>query len=321
LTSITFVNDQVPGIRRRRRGKRFVYLSPTGRELNGSVAERINALAIPPAWSDVWICSDPNGHIQATGRDARGRKQYRYHAHYRQQREKAKFRDLVPFGEALGALRTRIDRDLRSPALTQDRVVAAVVALIGQTFARVGNEAYARTNKTFGITTLRNSHVDVCGTHLRMQFVGKGNKEFDLDCCDPRVARLVRRLQDLPGQRLFQYLSDDDEVRAVSSTNVNDYLRDATGIDATAKTFRTWGATLLAAQSLLEADNLNAALRPVADALGNTLAVCKASYVHPTVIRRYEDGSLAQRWAEGPARAANRVSADERKLLHVLRTS
>jgi DNA topoisomerase-1 len=321
LTSINFVNDQTAGIRRRRRGKRFAYFNSAGRELNGKVSARIDALAIPPAWTDVWICPDTAGHIQATGRDARGLKQYRYHAQYRQGRERAKFRDLIPFGEALGALRTRIDSDLRSPALTHDRVVAGVVSLIGETFVRVGNEAYARTNKTFGITTLRTNHVDVSGTHLRLHFVGKGGKEFDLDCCEPRVARLVRRLQDLPGQRLFQYVDDDGEVRSISSTNVNDYLRDATGIEATAKTFRTWGATLLAAQNLLDADNLNEALRPVADALGNTLAVCKSSYVHPTVIKRYEDGSLSELWAAGPARAANRVSADERKLLGVLRSS
>ena len=329
--AITFVSDAVPGIRRRRRGKRFVYLTPTGRELNGDVAKRIDALAIPPAWTDVWICADECGHIQATGRDARGRKQYRYHAQFRQGRERAKFKNLIPFGEALGALRARIDTDLRAPALTHDRVVAGVVSLIGETFLRVGNEAYARTNKTFGITTLRSNHVDVSGTHLHLQFVGKGGKEFDVDCCAPRVARLVRRLQDLPGQRLFQYLDDDGEVRAISSHDVNEYLREATGVDATAKTFRTWGASLLAAQELVLLDppqsetearrEINAALRPVANALGNTLAVCKASYVHPTVLKRYEDGSLAQRWNAGPKRAANHLNAGERRLLCILRGS
>ncbi|HVV36315.1 MAG TPA: hypothetical protein VHC63_06895 [Acidimicrobiales bacterium] len=308
MSGITFVSDQTPGIRRQRRGraKHFTYISPTGRELNGAVAARINALAIPPAWTDVWICPDPNGHIQATGRDARGRKQYRYHPQYRQGRERAKFRNLVPFGEALGALRARIDTDLRSPTLTYERVVAGVVALIGETFVRVGNESYARTNETYGITTLRTNHVDVSGTHLHLCFVGKGGKEFDLDCCHPRVARLVRRLQDLPGQRLFQYVDDDGVVRAVSSNNVNDYLRTATGVDATAKTFRTWGASLLAAQQLRvdPPPKLNDALRPVADALGNTLAVCKASYVHPRVIALHEKGTLHDAWARGPARAA-----------------
>jgi DNA topoisomerase-1 len=328
---ISFVTDEVPGIRRRRRGKKFVYVSPTGRELNGTIAKRIDALAFPPAWTDVWICPDESGHIQATGRDARGRKQYRYHSQFRQGRERAKFRNLIPFGEALGALRRRIDADLRSPALTHDRVVAGVLSLIGETFLRVGNEAYARENKTFGITTLRTNHVDVTGTHLRLRFVGKGGKEFDVACCEPRVARLVRRLQDLPGQRLFQYLDDDGEVRAIASNDVNDYLRDATGVDATAKTFRTWGATLLAAKQLVVLDppqtdtearrELNAALRPVADALGNTLAVCKASYVHPMVIKRYEDGSLTERWNAGPTRAANRVTAEERRLLCILRGS
>jgi DNA topoisomerase-1 len=318
--SINYVTDQQPGIRRRRRGKRFRYFNASGRELNGKVAERIDALAIPPAWTDVWICPDASGHIQATGRDAAGRKQYRYHAQYRQRRERAKFRDLVPFGEALGKLRTRIDTDLRSPVLTRDRVVAAIASLIGETFVRVGNDAYARTNKTYGITTLKSSHVDVNGTHLRLKFVGKGGKEFDLDCCEPRVARVVRRLQDLPGQRLFQYVDDDGKTCAISSNDVNDYLREATGIDATAKTFRTWGATLMAAQQLLDADDLNDGLRPVAEALGNTLAVCRASYVHPAVIARFEDGSLAEQWAAGPSRGANKLTADERRLLAVLRS-
>jgi DNA topoisomerase-1 len=318
--SINFVTDQQPGIRRRKRGKRFVYVSPTGRELNGNIAKRIDALAIPPAWTDVWICTDEAGHIQATGRDARGRKQYRYHNDFRQGRENAKFRNLVPFGEALGKLRTRIDADLRTPALTHDRVVAAVIALIGETFMRVGNDAYARTNKTYGITTLRSKHVDVNGTSLRLHFVGKGGKEFDVECSEPRVARLVRRLQDLPGQRVFQYVGDDGSTCAISSTDVNTYLREATGVDATAKTFRTWGATLMAAQNLLTADTLNNGLRPVAEALGNTLAVCKSSYVHPTVIKRYEDGSLPERWAAGPSRGANKLSADERRLLALLKT-
>jgi DNA topoisomerase-1 len=326
-TSITYVNDQTPGITRRGR-KKFVYVSPNGRELNGKVRERIESLAIPPAWTDVWICPDPSGHIQATGRDARGRKQYRYHDGYRQRRERAKFRDLVPFGEALGALRARIDQDLRSPTLSQERVVAAVVSLIGQTYARVGNDAYARTNKSFGVTTLRNGHVEVSGSHLRLRFVGKGGKLYDLSCCDARVARVVRRCQDLPGQRLFQYENDDGTTCALTSSDVNDFLREATGIDATAKTFRTWGATLLAAQNLVPVETpdsdtalrraVNDALRPVADALGNTLAVCRASYVHPTVLKRFEDGSLAQRWADGPSRAGGGLVADERRLLHVL---
>jgi DNA topoisomerase-1 len=330
VASIIYVSDQEAGIRRRRRGKKFTYLSPRGRELNGSVAKRIDALAIPPAWTDVWICPDPSGHIQATGRDARGRKQYRYHTQYRRRRELAKFRDLAPFGEALGGLRKRIDEDLRSPALSQDRVVAAVVSLIGQTFGRVGNDAYARENKTFGITTLRSDHVDINGSHLRMCFVGKGGKEFDLACCDPRIARVVRRCQDLPGQRLFQYVNDDGQNCAVTSTDINDYLRDATGLDATAKTFRTWGATLLATQVLAELPppesdaefrrELNAALRPVADALGNTVAVCRASYVHPKVIDCFERGSLPEQWSSGPSRAAHRLTADERRLLAILKS-
>ncbi|HUR77491.1 MAG TPA: hypothetical protein VMZ22_06065 [Acidimicrobiales bacterium] len=325
---ITYVNDQTPGISRRVRADQFRYFSPSGRELNGKTKQRIDALAIPPAWIDVWICPDPSGHIQATGRDARGRKQYRYHSQFRQGRERAKFRDLTAFGAALPALRARIDTDLRNPTLGEDRVLAAVVSLIGHTFVRVGNDGYARTNKTFGITTLRNAHVDVSGDHLRLRFVGKGGKAFDVGCCDGRVARVVRRLQDLPGQRLFQYLDDDGAVRAVTSTDVNNYLRSATGIDATAKTFRTWGATRLAAEGLVELETpqsqaefgraVNTALRPVADALGNTVAICRASYVHPVILKRFEDGTLPKRWNAGPSRAAGGLTRDERRVLHVL---
>jgi DNA topoisomerase-1 len=328
--AISYVRDDQPGIARRGL-KRFRYVDALGHEVSAEERRRIEALAIPPAWTNVWICPNPAGHIQATGRDARGRKQYRYHTGFRSRREKAKFRDLVPFGEALGKVRARVDADLRQPQLTRERVVAAVLSLMGQTYVRVGNHGYARQNKTYGLTTLRVHHVELsAGGHLHLNFVGKGGKAVDVTCCDARLARVVRRCQDLPGQHLFQYLNDDGEPSVVSSNDVNDYLRATTGLDATAKTFRTWGASLLAAQSLLAFDppqsptefgrSVNEALKPVAQTLGNTVAVCRNSYVHPTVLHRFDDGSLAERWAAGPTRSASGLSADERRLLALLRS-
>ena len=328
---ITFVRDDSPGIRREGRA-RFRYVDTRGREVSDTVRKRIEALAIPPAWEHVWICPDPQGHIQATGRDARGRKQYRYHSAFRRRRERAKFRGLVPFGEGLGVLRKRVDGDLRSTNLSRSRVLAAVVALLDQTYIRVGNEGYARDNKTFGLTTLRCRHVDVRGDRLHLRFNGKGGKVFDLTCCDPRLARVVRRCQDLPGQLLFQYVDDDGKPSSISSGDLNDYLRETTGLeDATAKTFRTWGASLLAAELFAELDPpppssaaelgriVNATLAPVAQTLGNTVAVCRASYVHPKVLDTFEQGTLGPAWREGPSRARQGLSAEERRLRGVLR--
>lgn len=324
--TLSFVRDDGPGIRRKGK-KRFAYVTPSGREVSRADRDRIVSLAIPPAWTDVWICPDADGHIQATGRDARGRKQYRYHPAYRRRRENAKFRNLVEFGEGLGALRKQIDKDLRSPALSRERILAAIVSLLDRTYVRVGNESYARSNKTFGLSTLRCRHVDVHGETLRLHFTGKGGKEFDVACCDGRLARVVRRCQELPGQVLFQYVDDDGSARPVTSTEINEYLRDAVGADVTAKSFRTWGASLLAAQGLsnLEVPDSDAALRrvekaalqPVADQLGNTVAVCRASYVHPKVLRAFEAGTLATHWAK-PTRAAGGLVADERRLLRLL---
>lgn len=322
MTAITFVRDDGPGIARMGR-KRFRYVDAAGRALTNGEVARIKALAIPPAWTDVWICPDPSGHIQATGRDAKGRKQYRYHPSFRQRREKVKFQQLIPFGESLSTLRAQVDRDLRSSALSRERVLAAVVALMERTYVRVGNDRYAKTNKTFGLTTLRCRHVDVSGNRLAMRFVAKGGKDVAIECCDARLARVIRRCQDLPGQLLFQYLDDNGDPSPVSSHDVNDYLRTTTGIDATAKTFRTWGATLLAAQELVPLESsasLVKALQPVAERLHNTVTVCRNSYIHPTVIARFEDGTLPELWDAGPRRGANRLSVDERKLLHVLRS-
>ena len=323
------VSDDEPGIERHGRS-RFQYVRQTNRKpvRSGRDLERIKALAIPPAWTDVWICADPNGHIQATGRDARGRKQYRYHPAFRQRRERRKFDQLVPFGKSLSDLRAALDRDLRQNQLGRERVLAAVVSLLELTYVRVGNEAYARENRSYGLTTLKCSHVDVEGSRLKMHFRGKGGKWLDVSCCDARLARVVRRCQELPGQQLFQYENGDGGVAHVTSTDVNDYLRDVTGLDATAKTFRTWGATLMAAEHLAILDPpasereatrvANDVLRDVAAELGNTLAVCRASYVHPVVLETFATGQLHDQWQAGPTRARKRVSAAERKLLRVL---
>lgn len=289
MPAISFVSDDEPGIRRVGDDE-FRYVRETTRTEVKAPKElaRIRALAVPPAWTDVWICADTNGHIQATGRDAKGRKQYRYHAQFRNKRERRKFDQLAPFGHALRDLRAQVDTDLRRPVLSRERVVAAVVSLLQQTYVRIGNEAYARENKSFGLTTLRCAHLQLNGTAMRLRFTGKGGKRFDVTCCDPRLCRVVRRCRELPGQPLFQYLDDDAEPCAVTSTDVNEYLRNATQLDATAKTFRTWGASLLAAQQLVRVEApaserdaaraINAALGPVAAQLGNTIAVCRASY-------------------------------------------
>jgi DNA topoisomerase-1 len=328
--TLSYVSDDEPGIERRG-VKRPRYVSQaTGRQVRDAAAlARIRSLAVPPAWTDVWICPDPDGHIQATGRDARGRKQYRYHPAFRRRRERHKFYALVPFGEALGTLRTTVDADLRSPVLSRPRVLAAMVTLLEATYIRVGNEGYARENRTYGLTTLRERHVEVEGSELRLTFVGKGGKRFEVSCFDRRLARVVRRCQDLPGQALFQYLDDDGNPTPVTSTDVNEYLRTATDVDSTAKTFRTWGGTLLAAQQLVDleppaseraaASAIKEALGPVCDRLGNTFAVCRASYVHPKVLTMFEEGRLVDRWEKGPKRPAGGLEAEERKLLHVLR--
>jgi len=328
---LTFSSDEEPGIRRRGT-KRFRYDD----EATGSVVrdkrtlERINALVIPPAWTNVWICAAANGHIQATGRDARARKQYRYHAAYRSQREREKFADLIPFGEALGPLRARLRDDLDGRAWDFDHVVALVVALLDCTHVRVGNVHYARENGTFGLTTLRNKHVqEPSRGPLRLQFVGKGGKEHDVAIDDAELARQVRRCRQLPGQQLFQWVDVTGERHPVRSGDVNERLRELTGLELTAKTFRTWGASVRAAALLADAGEpasareanreIIAAVDEVAQVLGNTRAVARASYVHPAVLAAFEAGRLEDWWRDGPSRAGSGLKADERKLLAVLR--
>jgi DNA topoisomerase I len=306
--SLHYSSDRRPGIRRVRRGRGFGYLDVQGRTIRDrEVIERIRSLAIPPAWTDVWICPSANGHLQATGRDARGRKQYRYHPRYRAARERAKYDRLTAVVRALPRIRRRVRRDLRRRGLPREKVLATIVQLLEWTLIRVGNREYARDNQSYGLTTLRGRHARVEGSRVRFRFRGKGGRTHEVDVRDRRLARIVRSCQDLPGQELFQYLDEDGNPVDVRSEDVNDYLRDAAGEDVTAKDFRTWAGTLLAYRALrvLAAESsgsaperesrkaLLAAVRATAARLGNTAAVCRKSYIHPAVLDAHLDGRLA----------------------------
>jgi DNA topoisomerase I len=301
---LTYVSTDEPGIERRRAGKGFVYRAPDGRRIGDPrIVARIRALAIPPAWRNVWICARPEGHIQAIGFDARGRRQYRYHPDFRQLREGAKFEHLVTFAEALPFLRERVAADMGAPGLGRDKVLATVVHLLETTMIRVGNRTYERTNHSYGLTTLQGGHVRVEGAALRFHFTGKSGRVWRLDMRDRRVARIVRACQHLPGQTLFGYLDDAGHQQAVTSCDVNAYLRQVTGRDITAKDFRTWAATVMAAKALGEAGpaeengkaakTVRAVIKEVAARLGNTPTVCRASYIHPGLIQAYLGGDLA----------------------------
>jgi DNA topoisomerase-1 len=300
---LRYVTGDEPGIRRRKRGKGFTFLDPQGQRVKDrKVIERIKKLAIPPAWSEVWICPRANGHLQATGRDARGRKQYRYHADWRSVRDETKFARMSAFGEALPKIRERVDQDLSLRGLPREKVLAAVANLLEATLIRVGNPEYAKQNNSFGLTTLRNRHVDISGATLRFEFRGKSGKDHSVEIQDRRLARIVRQVRDLPGQSLFQYLDADGERQNISSEDVNDYLRATTGEDFSAKDFRTWGGTVLALSALLElgpCETEKEASRAVVEAvkqvsalLGNRPATCRKFYVHPLVIESYLEGSL-----------------------------
>ena len=242
---LRYVSDETPGYTRQRRGKKFIYFDTEGKEIRDETRIlRLNRLAIPPAYTDVWICPSPNGHLQATGRDDRGRKQYRYHERWREVRDENKYEKMLVFAETLPKIRRRINRDLERPGLPREKVLATVVQLLEKTFIRVGNEEYAKENKSFGLTTMRNRHVEVKGAKLRFRFRGKSGQEHDIDTEDRRVARIIKKLQDLPGQEIFQYLDEKDERRQVTSEDVNQYLREITGEDFTAKDFRTWAGTV-----------------------------------------------------------------------------
>jgi DNA topoisomerase I len=298
------VDDDAAGIRRETKpGGGFRYIGIDGRAIRKAAEiQRIAQIAVPPAWTDVWICPAANGHIQATGRDARGRKQYCYHPRWREARDATKYERIVAFGESLPRIRARVDSDLRSADLSRERVLATVVRLLDTTYIRVGNEEYARENRSFGLTTMHGRHVEVDGSRLRFQFRGKSGKQQTVGVTDRRVARVVTRLQELPGQQLFQWQDGDGEVHGLESDDVNAYIRDAAGEDFTAKDFRTWAGTVLAAWALqgLGAHTTEAeakrhvveAVGSVARQLGNTPAVCRRCYVHPEVIDAHLDGAL-----------------------------
>jgi DNA topoisomerase-1 len=330
VPGLRYVSDEAPGIRRRRAGKGFVYTGTDGgRITDAQELARIRALAIPPAWTHDWICPQPNGHILATGRDAKGRKQYRYHPRWRSVRDEAKFERVVTFAEKLPALRRRVRKDMALTGLPKERVVATVVALLDCCFARIGNEQYARTNGSFGLTTLRDRHARFDGSGMRLRYRGKSGKDHDAHIDDRRIVHIVRKCQDVPGQVLFQYLDDDGTGAPVSSDDVNAYLRDVTGEEFSAKDFRTWAGTVTAVSALVGAEapatkaeaaqRVVAAIDEVADQLGNTRAVARSSYVHPDVIAGFEDGSLAAAWSKRNGARTRGLSADERFTLSFLR--
>jgi len=297
------VTDSGPGLTRKARGKSFAYLGVAGKPVrDAATLARIRSLAIPPAWTEVWICPDPDGHLQATGRDARGRKQYRYHPRWRLVRDESKYDRMMAFAAALPRIRERTEADLSRPGLPREKVLAAVVRLLETTLIRVGNEEYARSNRSFGLTTMLDRHARVGSKGVTFAFRGKSGVEHEIDLADPRLARIVGRCRDLPGQALFQYLDEDDRPRTIDSADVNGYLREAAGREFTAKDFRTWAGTVLASLALREFEafdseaqarkNILRAIEHVAGRLGNTPTVCRKCYIHPEVIESYLDGSM-----------------------------
>ncbi|HEX6860017.1 MAG TPA: DNA topoisomerase IB [Caulobacteraceae bacterium] len=308
---LSYVDDHDPGITRRGTPRGIEYVGPAGKPIkDAATLERIGKLAIPPAWTDVWICPDPNGHLQATGRDQKGRKQYRYHDDWRHVRDSHKYEKMIAFGRALPKLRKRVEEDLARRGLPREKVLAGVVALLEMTLIRVGNDEYARQNKSYGLTTMQKRHVRMAGGKAVFKFRGKSGKEHQTSFSERRLVRLIRACQDLPGQRLFKYVDEEGVVHSVTSSDVNAYLKEATGGDFTAKDFRTWAGTLAAARALTiegPAETATATrqtvatcVKAVAGLLGNTPAVCRSSYIHPGIIEAYEKGELGERFGKSP---------------------
>ena len=305
LAKLHYVTDSKPGIKRVSGGDGFEYYAPDGQRVtNEAELTRIKKLAIPPAYTEVWICRDPNGHLQATGRDARGRKQYRYHPRWRTVRDEAKYGRMMLFGQVLPKIRARVEKDLALAGLERRRILAALVKLLEKTLARVGNEEYARDNQSFGLTTLRNRHTRVDGSRIKFDFRGKHGIDHHLSLQDRRLANIIKRCQELPGQHLFQFVDHDGNVHEVTSDDVNQYLHEISGEEITAKDFRTWAATNLAAIALHELErydteaknkkNVVQAVEAVAGMLGNTPTVCRKCYIHPAIFDGYLDGSLLE---------------------------
>jgi len=327
---LRYVSDATPGIRRRRTGAGFSYLRPDGRVVrDAATLARIRSLAIPPAYADVWISPDAKGHIQATGRDARGRKQYRYHPKWREVRDETKFGRMLAFSEALPRIRKRVQADLARPGLPREKVLATVVHLLETTQIRVGNDEYARTNDSYGLTTLRDHHVEISGASVHFAFKGKSGKKHAVKLSDRRLARIIRQCQEIPGADLFQYLDDDGERQTIGSGDVNAYIREISGEAFTAKDFRTWAGTMLACAALVEAGegttkkeserNILAAIDRVAAQLNNTRAVCRKYYVHPELWAIYLGGALETALARGRTRRRHGLGADEAAVMAMLR--
>ncbi|HEY4784061.1 MAG TPA: DNA topoisomerase IB [Chthoniobacterales bacterium] len=302
---LRYVSDESPGITRKPRGTNFAYYNGEGKRIRDPVELKlIRSLVIPPAWQRVWICPRANGHLQATGIDAKGRKQYKYHPSWRAVRDEAKFEKLLSFAEALPKIRAQVDKDMRRPNLTREKVLATVVRLLEVSLIRIGNEEYAKENRSFGLTTMRNRHAEVDGSIVRFQFRGKSGKRHLVEVSDRRLARVVRKCQDLPGQQLFEYLDPTGEVIPIASEDVNDYLQTISGQPFTAKDFRTWAGTVLAAIALGKMEevdsqaiakrNVVTAIEAVAGMLGNTVAICRKCYIHPAITTTYLDGTLAR---------------------------
>jgi DNA topoisomerase I len=316
---LVYTSDTRPGIRRIRHGKGFRYVNARGKPVTAAEYARIRSLVIPPAWRDVWICAHPRGHLQATGRDARGRKQYRYHPKWREVRDGTKYGRLIEFGRTLPLIRRRTDADLRRAGLPKAKVLAALVRLLEKTFIRVGNDEYARANRSFGLTTMRDGHVKIAGSKVRFIFRGKSGIEHELTLDDRRLARIVKQCRDLPGQELFQYRDARGRVVDIGSADVNAYLKAITGRDFTSKDFRTWAGTVLAAALLRDFEavdsqararkNVVRAIEEVARRLGNTRAVCRKCYVHPAVIDAYLDGAIMKTIGQRAAAATRAIGA------------
>ena len=330
---LRYVHDDRPGIRREAVKDGFRYLDAKGEPVTDeSTLARIKRLVIPPAWTEVWICPQANGHLQATGRDARGRKQYRYHAKWREARDEVKYERMLKFGQALPAIRAEVDRALKLPGLPREKVLATIVYLLEATMMRVGNEEYARTNKSFGLTTLRNRHAKVDGSDVEFSFRGKSGVYHKVKVHDRRLARIVARSRDLPGQELFQYVDEDGATHSIDSSDVNDYLRTITGEEYTAKDFRTWSGTVLAALALQEFEkfdseaqakkNIVRAIESVAEKLGNTPSICRKCYVHPAVLDAYLEGAalevLRERTEEKLAEDLHALQPEEAAVLAML---
>ncbi len=303
---LRYVTDRQPGIRREPDGdKHFRYFSPKGEEITDEkTLTRIKSLAIPPAYTDVWVCLLENGYLQATGHDAKGRKQYRYHPHWRESRDETKFEHMMQFGAALPHLRERIEADLRRPGMPREKILATIVRLLETTLIRIGNEQYAKENQHYGLTTLQTEHVEVTGATLHFHFVGKSGKEHTIDLKDKKLASIVAKLHHLPGQEVFQYAAEDGTLRSIDSADVNAYLHEIAGDEFTAKDFRTWAGTVLASLALQEFEafgsatqakrNVTAAIKAVSQRLGNTPAVCRKAYIHPAVFETYLDGTMLE---------------------------